>query len=74
METSLVLAGLTVDVHRKHLLLGNHLPPLLSGPTDLRDGLHGGVEVAGSHEVASKERINLAISLEVVHIKGEVDC
>ena len=74
MESSLVLASLTVDVHGKHLLLGDHLPPLLSRPTDLRDGLHGGVEVAGSHEVASKEGINLAVSLEVIHIEGKVDC
>merc|ERR1712018_717869 len=37
------------------------------------DGLEGGVQVAGADEVASVEGINLAISLEVIDIEGEVD-
>ena len=73
MEASLVLAALTVDVHGKYLLLGNRLLSLLSGPTYLRYGLQGGVQVAGSHQIASKERINLAVALEVIDVKGEVD-
>ena len=73
VEASLVLAALTVDVHGKYLLLGNRLLSLLSGPTYLRYGLQGGVQVAGSHQIASKERINLAVALEVIDVKGEVD-
>ena len=74
VEPSLVLAGLTVDVHGKHLLLGDHLQSLLCWPSDIRDGLQGWVEVACSHQITSKESIDLPISLEVIDIKCEVDC
>merc|ERR1711899_674401 len=65
-----VLAGL---VHGKHVGLGQHLLSLLGGASDLGDGLEGGVEVAGTDEVAGVEGIDLAISLEVIDIEGEVD-
>ena len=73
VEASLVLAALTVDVHGKYLLLGNRLLSLLSGPTYLRYGLQGGVQVAGADEVANVEGVDLAVSLEVIDVKGEVD-
>merc|ERR1712107_38830 len=50
-----------------------HLLSLGLGSSDLSDGLEGGVQVAGSDEVTSVEGINLAISLEVIDIGGEVD-
>merc|ERR1719191_1548857 len=70
VEASLVLGGL---VHGEHVGLGQHLLSLLGGASDLGDGLEGGVEVAGTDEVAGVEGIDLAISLEVIDIEGEVD-
>merc|ERR1712012_1526065 len=37
------------------------------------DGLQGGVQVAGADEVANVEGVDLAVSLEVIDVKGEVD-
>ena len=39
--------------------------------TNFIDGCKGGVKVAGSQEVSDVEPIDLAVSLEVIHIKGE---
>merc|ERR1711918_33012 len=50
---------------------GTSLPA--ASTSDLLDGLQGGVQVAGTDEVAGVEGINLAVSLEVVDVKGEVD-
>ena len=73
VETSLVLAVLAGLVHGEDIVLGQHLLSLGLGSSDLSDGLEGGVQVAGSDEVTSVEGINLAISLEVIDIEGEVD-
>ena len=73
VEASLVLAVLSGLVDGEDLVLGQHLLSLLGGASDLSDGLEGGVEVAGSDEVTSEESVNLAISLEVIDVKGEVD-
>merc|ERR1712211_207327 len=73
VETSLVLAVLAGLVHEEDIVLGQHLLSLGLGSSDLSDGLEGGVQVAGSDEVTSVEGINLAISLEVIDIGGEVD-
>ena len=73
VEASLVLAVLGGLVDGEDLVLGQHLLSLLGGASDLSDGLEGGVEVAGSDEVTSEESVNLAISLEVIDIEGEVD-
>ena len=73
VEASLVLAVLGGLVDGEDLVLGQHLLSLLGGASDLSDGLEGGVEVAGSDEVTSEESVNLAISLEVIDVKGEVD-
>ena len=73
VETSLVLAVLGGLVDGEDLVLGQHLLSLLGGASNLLDGVESGVKVAGSDEVTSEESINLAISLEVIDIKGEVD-
>ena len=73
VEASLVLAVLGGLVDGEDLVLGQHLLSLLGGASDLSDGLEGGVEVASSDEVTSEESVNLAISLEVIDVKGEVD-
>ena len=56
-----------------HVLEDNGLLALLLLTTNFRNGLHGGVQVAGTNEVTNVETINLAISLEVIDIKSEVD-
>merc|ERR1712156_440744 len=73
MEASLVLGVLAGLVHGEHLGLGDHLLALLGGASDLGDGLEGRVEVGGADEVADVESIDLAVSLEVVDIEGEID-
>ena len=73
VESSLVLGVLAGLVHGEDISLGEHLLSLLLSSSNLSDGLEGGVEVAGSDEVTSVEGVNLAISLEVIDIEGEVD-
>ena len=73
VEASLVLGVLAGLVQGEHIGLGEHLLALLGGASDLGDGLEGGVKIAGADEVASVEGVNLAISLEVIDIEGEVD-
>merc|ERR1712176_1099415 len=72
MEASLVLGILAGLEHGEDVSLGEHFLSLLCGSTDVSDGLEGGVDVAGPHEVTSVESINLAISLEVVDVEGEL--
>jgi len=73
VESTLVLGLLAGLEHGEAVFLGQHLLALLVLSADLGDGLQGRVEVAGSHEVAGIEGINLAISLEVIDIEGEFD-
>ena len=73
VEASLVLAVLGGLVDGEDLVLGQHLLSLLGGASNLGDCLEGGVQVAGSDEITSEESVNLAISLEVIDIEGEVD-
>ena len=73
VEASLVLGVLAGLVHGEYLGLGNHLLALLGGASDLGNGLQGGVQVAGADEVANVEGVDLAVSLEVIDVKGEVD-
>merc|ERR1712105_353385 len=70
VEASLVLAVL---VHGEDIRLGQELLSLGDSTTNLLDGLQGWVEVAGTDKVANIEGINLAVSLEVIDVKGEVD-
>merc|ERR1712189_59796 len=56
---------------KQSFLLRVFLPFSLA--SDLGNGLQGGVKVAGSHQIAGIEGVNLAISLEVIDIEGEVD-
>jgi len=73
VEATLVLGVLARLVHGEDIRLGEELGALLHTTTDLLDGLEGGVQVAGADKVANVEGINLAISLEVIDVKGEVD-
>merc|ERR1719219_969451 len=60
VESTLVLGLLGGLVHGEALILAQHLLSLLGLTSDLSNGLEGGVQVAGSHQIAS--------------IEGEVDC
>merc|ERR1719384_1912789 len=73
MEATLVLGVLACLVHGEDISLGEHLLSLLRLSSDLLNSLEGGVQVAGTDEITSIEGINLAISLEVIDIKGKVD-
>merc|ERR550525_2078537 len=68
--TSSVLAGL---VHGEDIGLGQELLSLGTSTSNLLDGLQGGVKVAGTDEGAGVEGVNLAVSLEVIDVKSEVD-
>merc|ERR1711981_1199620 len=46
---------------------------LLLLTADISNGLHGGVQVAGANEVTNVETVDLAISLEVIDLEGELD-
>merc|ERR1719336_2864383 len=73
VEASLVFGVLAGLVHGEHVGLGEELLALGDSTADLLDGLQGGVQVAGADEVANVEGIDLAVSLEVIDIEGEVD-
>ena len=73
VESTLVLGLLGGLVHGEAVILAQGLLALLSLASDLGNGLQGGVKVAGSHQIAGIEGVNLAISLEVIDIEGEVD-
>ena len=73
VEATLVLGVLAGLVHGEDIGLGQELLSLGDSTTDLLDGLQGWVQVAGTDKVANVEGVNLAISLEVIDVKGEVD-
>lgn len=73
MDATGVLGVLGALEDGVHVLKGDHLLALLLHAADLVDGLVGGVQVAGPDEVANVETVDLAITLEVVHLKGELD-
>merc|ERR550539_97771 len=73
VKASLVLGVLAGLVHGEDIGLGQELLSLGDSTTNLLDGLQGGVKVAGTDKVANIEGINLAVSLEVIDVKGEVD-
>jgi len=56
-----------------HVLEADGLLALLLLTTNLSDGFHGGVQVAGANEVTNVETVDLAISLEVIDLEGELD-
>ena len=73
VESTLVLGLLGGLVHGEAVILAQGLLALLSLASDLGNGLQGGVQVAGSHQITGIEGVNLAISLEVIDVEGEVD-
>ena len=56
-----------------HILEDDGLLALLLLTSNLDNGLHGGVQVASADEISNVETIDLAISLEVIDLKGELD-
>ena len=56
-----------------HVFEADGLLALLLLTTNISNGLHGGVQVAGADEVTDVETINLTISLEVIDLEGELD-
>jgi len=56
-----------------HVLEGDDLLALLLLATDGINGLVGGVDVAGADEVTDVEAIDLAVTLEVIDLEGELD-
>merc|ERR1712080_482244 len=73
VESTLVLGVLGSLVDGVHLGLLQHLLALFGLSSDLSNSFEGGVEVAGTEEISGVESINIAISLEVVDIEGEVN-
>ena len=74
VEATLFLRILASLVHGVDFSLGDHLLSLLGLSSNFLDGLEGWVQVAGTDEVSSVEGINIAISLEVIDIKGKFNC
>ena len=74
VESTLVLGVLACLVHGVDFSLGEHLLSLLGLSSNLIDGLEGWVQVACTDEVTGVEGINIAISLEVIDIKGKFNC
>jgi hypothetical protein len=66
--------GLACLVHGVDVIQVKHLGSLLGLSSNLSDGRQGWVEVAGTEEVTGIEGINSAISLEVIDIKGKLNC
>merc|ERR1712002_57141 len=73
VEATLVLGVLAGLVHGEDVSLTQELGSLGLSTTDLIDGLQGGVEVTGADEVSGIEGIDLAVTLEVVDVEGELD-
>ena len=74
MEATLVLGVLACLVHGEDFSLGEGLLSLLRLTSNFLNSSEGWVQVAGTDEVTGIEGINLAISLEVIDIKGKVNC
>merc|ERR1712243_435031 len=73
VEATLVLGVLAGLVHGEDVSFSKELGSLGLSSTDLTDGLQGGVEVTGADEVTGIEGINLAVTLEVVDVEGELN-
>ena len=67
-----VLGGLGLGEDGVEVLDLHHPLALLLLAAQLIDGGKGGVDVARPQEVANVEAINLAVTLEVIDIKGEL--
>ena len=73
VESTLVLGLLAGLVHGEDIGLGEDLLALLLLAANLLDGLEGGVQVAGAEQVAGIVGVDLAVTLEVIDIEGEID-
>ena len=73
MDATGVLGVLGLFEERIHVLEADGPLALLLLTADISNGLHGGVQVAGANEVTNVETVNLAISLEVIDLEGELD-
>ena len=68
-----VLGGLGLGEDGVEVVDLHHPLALLLLAAELVDGVQGGVDVASPQQVSDVEAIDLAVSLEVVHIKGKLD-
>ena len=73
MDATGVLGLLGQLEERVHVLEGDNLLALLLLATNCIDGLAGRVDVAGTDEVTNVEAIDLAVTLEVIDLEGELD-
>ena len=73
MDATGVLGLLGQLEERVHVLEGDNLLALLLLATNSIDGLAGRVDVAGADEVTNVEAIDLAVTLEVIDLEGELD-
>ena len=73
MDATGVLGVLGLFEEGIHILEDDGLLALLLLTSNLDNGLHGGVQVASADEISNVETIDLAISLEVIDLKGELD-
>ena len=73
MDATGVLGVLGLFEEGIHVLEDDDLLALLLLTADISNGLHGGVQVAGANEVTNVETVDLAISLEVIDLEGELD-
>ena len=58
---------------RVHVLEGDNLLALLLLASNRVNGLVGRVDVAGADQVTNVETIDLAVTLEVIDLEGELD-
>ena len=73
MDATGVLGVLGLFEEGIHILEDDGLLALFLLTSNLDNGLHGGVQVASADEISNVETIDLAISLEVIDLKGELD-
>ena len=71
VDTTLVLGELDLGKDWVKVIDDHDFLALFFHATNFIDGGKGGVKIAGPEEVSDVETIDLAISLEVIHIKGE---
>lgn len=73
MDATLVLGVLDLCENRIKVIKYHDFLALFFHAADFTDSENSGVQVAGPQKVSDVEPIDLAISLEVIHIKGEFD-
>ena len=73
MDATLVLGKFDLGENWVKIIDNHDFLTLFFHASNVIDGQKSGVKIAGPQEVSDVETIDLAISLEVIHIKGEFD-